>query len=234
MKAIMLAAPQPPPYPVEAELYFLPAGHFLFRANTGNGVQSKFVTIQDVSAAFTGAELDTGWLPPGLVRAGYCKHGAYAVYAVPPQVVSIALAQDGTNDLQTLTLPIPSTLMVGIETAYYLAALAGAEFSPEAALFHPPFPNVHADGKICWGGNAPKRAKPDYMPEAWRLFFGTPFNNHLVEGKSREHNADIRLRLLALAEGKPRARYPLKDLVGRNKSAKAWVKELLGGGRDDD
>ena len=232
MKPIMLSAPPPPPYPVEAELFFLPAGHFLFRRNTQDGVQSKFVTIQDVAAAFTGAELDTDWLPPGIVRAGYCQHGAYAVYAVPPQVVSIALAQEGKEDLLTITIPIPATLMVGIEASYYLAALGNAEFSPEAALFHAPFPNVNTNGKICWGGNSPKRAGPGCMPEAWRLFFTTPFNNHLVSGKSRKHNTDVRLQLMTLAEGNPR-RYPLKDLVGRNKGVKAWVKELLGG-RDDD
>jgi hypothetical protein len=56
----------------EAALYFLPQGHYLFCWQEEAGLTgSKFVTVDDLAAAFSNSERDTGWLAPGIVRAGY-------------------------------------------------------------------------------------------------------------------------------------------------------------------
>ena len=70
MTSDLITAPPAPEFNAEAELYFLPGGHYLFRRRSAAGVTSKFVTAPDVAAAFTGQEMDSGWLPPGVMRIG--------------------------------------------------------------------------------------------------------------------------------------------------------------------
>jgi hypothetical protein len=55
----------------EAALCFLRQGHYLFRWQDETGpTGSKFVTADYQAAAFANSERNSGWLPPGIVRAG--------------------------------------------------------------------------------------------------------------------------------------------------------------------
>ncbi len=225
----LISPPLQPPFTAIAELYWLPAGHFLFRRRDEGQVISKFVTLADVSAAFTGVETDTGWLPPGVVRVGFCKHGHFAVYAAPAQTITLSLV--GNGEEAAIIAPIPATVMLGVGRSYYITALLAGEFLPGAAACHAPFPNVHPDGEICWGGNHPPEAEPESLPKAWALFMQSPFNDHLMEGKSRKFSLDVRIQLRTLAQKKAR-RYPAKDLIERRKTVSAWLDGILGtGGR---
>jgi hypothetical protein len=139
----------------EAALYFLPQGHYLFRWREETGLSgSKFVTADDLQAAFTDSERDTGWLAPGIVRAGYGKHGEWFVLHAPPQRIDIHILEMGT-----VSIPLPDLVLAGAGRSYYLWALQ-EPFSPLARLFDAPFPNIHNGGQICWGNNTPPAAHP--------------------------------------------------------------------------
>ena len=203
----------------EAALYFLPQGHYLFRWQDESGLSgSKFVTADDLQAAFTNSERDTGWLSPGVVRAGYGKNGEWFVLHAPSQKITLHLLEIGT-----LTLPVPALVLAGTGRTYYLWALA-EPFSPQARVFDAPFPNVHGGGQVCWGNNTPPLASPTTAQSAWNLFFESPFNSHLVQGKTRRHTEDVR-QLLVRLSGK--SKFPLRELVANRGTLTSQLERLL-------
>ena len=203
----------------DAALYFLPQGHYLFRWREESGLSgSKFVTADDLQAAFANSERDTGWLAPGIVRAGYGKAGEWFVLQMPPQKITIHLL-----DVGTLTIPTPALVMAGAGRSYHLWALK-EPFSPQACLFDAPFPNVHGGGQICWGNNTPPLANPANAQSAWRLFFESPFNSHLVQGKTRQHKDDVR-KLLVKLNGK--SKFPLSQLTVERGNLNSNIERLF-------
>lgn len=201
----VFAPPVDPAIAYDAALYFLD-GHYLFRSREQAGWKSKFVTSADVLAAFTGKETDSGWWPAGIVRAGTSKSGGWFVYSAPAQKAAISF--DGQPE--SVKIPLPRTVLVGIGSSYYLWALKAERFDRNAVAYAAPFPNVHSDGKVCWGASTPPRAAPDKAREVWELFFSTPFSDHLVDRKSKAHPGDVRIELRELA-GK--REYPVDDLL---------------------
>lgn len=203
----------------EAALYFLPQGHYLFRWQDKSGLTgSKFVTADDLQAAFANSERDTGWLTPGIVRAGYGKNGDWFVLHAPPQKIAIHLLEIGT-----ITIPTPALVLAGAGRSYYLWALK-EPFSPQARLFDAPFPNIHNGGQICWGNNTPPLASSMTAESAWKLFFESPFNGHLVQGKTRRHNEDVR-RLLMKLDGK--SKFPTGQLVAERGTLNSQIERLF-------
>ena len=203
----------------DAALYFLPQGHYLFRWRDESGVSgSKFVTADDLQAAFTNSEHDTGWISPGIVRAGYGKNGEWFVLYAPPQKITIHLLE-----VDTLTIPVPALVLAGTGRSYYLWALA-EPFSPHSNVFDAPFPNVQSGGQICWGNNTPPLASPATAQSAWKLFFGSPFNSHLVQGKTRRHAEDVR-KLLVQLNGK--SKFPLRELAASRGTLTSNLERLL-------
>lgn len=206
-------------FQAEAALYFLPQGHYLFRWWEQSGLSgAKFVTSDDLQAAFTNSERDTGWLAPGIVRAGYGKNGEWFVLFTPPQKITLHLLEIGT-----LTIPAPALVLVGAGRSYYLWALA-EPFSPQARAFDAPFPNVHVGGQICWGNNTPPLASPATAQAAWKLFFESPFNNHLAQGKTRRHAEDVRQLLLRL-NGKHK--FPTRELASSSGTLASSIERLF-------
>ena len=206
----LIAAPPAPEFNAEAELYFLPGGHYLFRRRSAAGVMSKFVTAPDVAAAFTGQEMDSGWLPPGVLRIGQHARGPWYVYSAPAQRLRLALTTP--EGIQEIEIPIPRTVLIGYGESCYLAALREDHFDPTARLCHAPFPNLYNELRICWGDNTPPEVNIQSAAKTWKLFFDAPFNGHLTGGKSQAYPDDVRRQLLALAVSK-RRRYPARDLV---------------------
>lgn len=212
-----------PAFRVQGALYFLEdAGHFLFRQVRDGSVRSKFVTLQDVTAAFAQKEEDSGWLPAGVVRVGHNEHGDWFVYSAPGQKVVVEIEGE-----EPITTAIPRTVLVGIGRAYYLFAMAGKYFSASEKAYLAPFPNVHGDGKICWGVATPPEARAKVARQVWDLFFGTLFNAHLVDGKSKSEKEDVRKVLRKLAETGARE-YPVKDLVVVGNMIGTVVDHLVG------
>lgn len=207
-----MLALQPENFPVQGALYFLD-GHYLFRYGDGKKIRSKFVTSKDLAAAFSQTEQDTGWITPGIVRMGSCTRGTWSVYSAPEQKVTI-----GLSEAESLEIPIPRTVWLGIEDAHFVWALKDRRFEPGAQAYHAPFPNVHPDGRICWGQNRIPKADPKKVRGIFELFFGSLFNGDLVGNKSASQPNDVRIALRELAEKKARG-YPVHDLVpgGLNK-----------------
>jgi len=205
----------------EAALYFLPQGHYLFRWQEESGLTgSKFVTADDLQAAFANSERDTGWLAPGIVRAGYSKQGEWFVLVQPPHKETVQLL-----DVGVITIPVPTLVLAGAARSYYLWALKeDGTFSPNSLLFDAPFPNIHDGGQICWGNNTPPNASPRNATQVWELFFRAPFNSHLVNGKTHRHREDVR-KLLARLDGK--RRFPVKDLAAQRGTLESNINRLF-------
>ncbi len=213
-----------------AALYFLgEPSHYLFVSRDDpdkpdeKKMTSKFITSKDAANAFTGHDEDSGWIPDGICRAGYKGgRGNWALYFAPPQRVTLKLEGHGG-----ITIPLPPTILFGIDQDYYLWAVKKEAFDPQAELYHAPFPNVEGDaGQICWGANQPPRAGAATLAEAWKLFFASPFSDHTVTDKSRKHREDVRKTLLELNEKQPR-RYPLGDLIGGRTTVNSAVQKIL-------
>lgn len=214
----ILIPPPAPAFKADAELYFLPSGQFLFRSEN----KARFVTIQDVAAAFTGTESDSGWLPNGILRHGVNQHGPWFVCQFPAQRRTLTF-----DTGEVLTVPTPDLLLVGARATYHLFALAGA-FQPEHPVYQAPFPNIFPDGKICWGNNAPPSGcQPQLAERVLELFFSSPFNDHLASGKSRRHPEDVRE---TLREQVKRVKWNPKTLQQAESSAKRLLQRLVGGG----
>lgn len=202
----------------DAALYFLPQGHYLFRWQEKSGLTgSKFVSADDLQAAFSNSERDTGWLAPGIVRSGYGKAGEWFVLHAPPQTLTIHLLETGT-----ITIPVPALIFAGAGRAYCLWALK-EPFSPQARIFDAPFPNIHVGGQICWGNNTPPVANAKNAAAAWRLFFESPFNNHLAQGKTRRHQDDVR-KLLVKLDGK--RKFPTAELLAERGTLDANIQRI--------
>jgi hypothetical protein len=115
----------------EAALYFLPQGHYLFRWQEETGLAgSKFVTADDLSAAFAHSERDTGWLVPGIVRAGYSKHGDWFVMIRGPHVESLALEGIGT-----VSIPAPSLALAGPGTMTGRQVRRGMKVTASSSIY---------------------------------------------------------------------------------------------------
>lgn len=199
-----------PQYKVLASLHFLPGGHYLFRQTFPVAV-SKFVTATDVAAAFLHQEVDTGWMPAGIVRYGQEIKGSWFVYSPPTQKVTITLVPVANGETeQTITIPAPRLVLIGAGGEYYLWAIKTSHFEHQAVMYNAPFPNLYPDGKICWGNNKPPAVDPKTARKTWELFFESPFNNHLASGKSETHHNDVRSLLRSL-DGK--GKFPAADLV---------------------
>jgi PRTRC genetic system protein B len=203
----------------DAALYFLPQGHYLFRWQEKAGlIGSKFVSAEDLQAAFSNSERDTGWLALGIVRSGYGKQGEWFVLHAPPHKQTIYLLETGA-----ITIPVPALVLAGAGRSYSLWALK-EPFSPQARIFDAPFPNIHSGGQICWGNNTPPVASPKNAAAAWRLFFESPFNSHLAQGKTRRHQDDVR-KLLVRLDGK--RKFPTGELLAERGTLDANIQRIF-------
>jgi PRTRC genetic system protein B len=204
-------------------LYFLD-GQYLFRRREHGAWTSKFLTSEDLEAAFTRSELDTGWLPAGVVRSGRRAAGPFFVYSAPAQKMNIVLA-DGEPAVR---VPIPRTVLLGIGGGYFLWALKDEHFGADAQACRAPFPNVYSDGRICWGSYAPPEALARNARPVWEMFFRTPFNAHLAIGKTKSeaYKRDARDLLRELAE-RGANKFPAGELVSENSQIAYLIDQVL-------
>ncbi len=187
-------------------------GQYLFRDVDENGVSTfKILNAADVVGAFAGHAWDTAWLSPNVARVFYRSGGGYVYYHAPTVVkITIVRAHDAS---QTLTIPIPATVMLvkpDERKAHLWAVDMDVRLRPDASAFRAPFPNLHNDGAVCWGSAGfPAVSLED--PEApWRAFFASAFNRDLSEGKCVSFPGNI-LGLLETLDGK--RRFPMKELL---------------------
>lgn len=211
-------------------LYLL-EGQYLYQSQAEDGsIRYKFLSAQSVRLAFSREPVDSGWLSPEICRWGYSQAGQWAIMFIPPAVHTLWLpasliARKGDNPLQTQTeapelnegfavmkVPLPALVFAGVGQHYYLWAVNSKTFDPQLIPYLAPLPNVYTDGRICWGSNQVSLATPQNLKETWQLFISSPFNSHLVQGKSKLYKTDILVRLGKLAASH-RKTYPASDLI---------------------
>ncbi len=203
-----------------AALFFYD-GQYEFHHNCGEKSTVKFLSPRDIAAAFRESSIDSGWIPPEIVRMGQITTTSFAMAWFPPkQHTCPFIAND--NSIVQKTIPLPGLLFAGKGKEYAVWATSHS-FSPEKNLYHAPLPNVHPNGSICWGTNRPPECTPQQLREAFLMFIHTPFNRDLIAGKSKKHPRDVRKRLTELENKKT---YPENDLipVGQvQKIADSWL-----------
>jgi len=144
-----------------------------------------------VRSAFSNVVVDSGYLPPNVVRLGITNGVQWLVVSVPPSFYQLTLLDDVQHS-STLRVRLPGLVLTGCDTHYWLWAVKDAIVSANTLLYHVPLPNIGADGTLCFGNNhVPKAAGPTIL-QALHLFLDSPFTTHWATGKSLAHPGDIR------------------------------------------
>ncbi|BCY18663.1 hypothetical protein hrd7_25120 [Leptolinea sp. HRD-7] len=208
---------------IKAVLYFMESGDYIFKWKEDGRISHKCLAAPDVSAAFSKSEIDSGFIPSGVIRHGYGTNGPWAVLEIEPAREEITLINPGGNP-ETISVMFPRLMMVGAGKDYYLVALTDPFIVPEAKAFRAPFTNVHPDHRICWGLNNPPVAEVSNMKKAWRLFIESGFNADLAAGKSRQFDNDIRK---AWKKYSKKPAWPITDLMPARETVGSIIKDIL-------
>lgn len=197
-------------------------GQYLFvMTNAEGGHVERFVSDAAVREAFAGVAVDSGWFneeaaSPAVCRWGDGRAGQWAVLYVPPGVHELEVTNDGSGKpyaVARVRAPLPALAFFGMGTNYYVFAMKTPRLDPHQELYRCPLPNVYASGEVCWGLLKPPRATARSVFDAWRLFVGSTFNNHMAGAKSKRSREDVRAVLLDMARSPGEAHYPVADLV---------------------
>ena len=201
----------------------------------------RYVAPSSLIKAFNQEQEDTGWLPvqagAHLLRTGRVGHHPFSVYLIDahitPLQVSSALTEQGMQQVEVLTVPIPPLLWLGYRTSYSVYALKETPLTIDAPLFEAPFPNIYANHTICWGSNLHlvREASPTGALMALQLFLRESyFTAASLQDRSRAHRHDIREQLRAVAASYKAGQmqvYPLDDLVSRKGKNAATIKSAM-------
>jgi hypothetical protein len=120
--------------------------------------------------------------------------------------------QERNGEAVAVQIPLPGLVFAGAGLHYYLWAVKAKEFSPVLPAYHAPLPNIYPDGRICWGSNQVEAVTAQNVVATWKLFITSPFNTHLVQGKSKQYPENILLQLAKLGITW-RKTYPTSDLL---------------------
>lgn len=205
-------------------------GQLVWHTRTKCGDQYKFVSRAAVLQALQAGALDSGWLAPGVVRAGSTARGGFALMIVPTGRQTIPVERSKGVGVEDLTVHLPALAFLGHGKRYYVWALKSAGKPSGAQVYRAPLPNVFDDGDICWGSNTPPPTTGTAVAEAWRLFLSAPFNGHAASGKVRGESGDVRGLLRELA--RTRAKFPAAALLpfrDHDNTLDAVVADVLGG-----
>lgn len=199
---------------------------FISREDAGKETR-KFLSEGQVAMAFAKESVvDSDWLPGNILRTGHSMQDSFTIGWFGRRRHTCGIMQESVK-IEPLTIPLPSIVFAGRGRTYYIWAAKGSRFDPAGAPFHAPFPNVYPNGSICWGSNKPPECTPQTIEAAFRMFLSSPFSNHLLTGKSRSEEKDVRMVLRSLANHRL---YPGKDLVPLRRSSSfqglidKWVK----------
>lgn len=193
-------------------------GQCLFKGATPGGtVVEKLVSWAAVREAATNIPVDSGWLPPEVVRWGMVASvGEWAVAFIPRRRRAVELTRGvpGQNEeVDKVEVPLPGMVIFGVTNKYFVWAVKGERLDPFAEVYRAPLPNVMQDASVCWGLIKPPAASAKTIVKAYELFITSTFNNHAASGKSKSDREDVREVLRGLAAAGEGARYPADDLV---------------------
>lgn len=187
---------------------------FKMVTEAGTNVE-RLISWAAVREAATAIAIDSGWLSPAIVRWGTGAGGDWCVTFNPPARYKLELThgEPGPDEqIERIIAPLPGLVMFGMAMKYWVWAVREPQLDPRRELFRCPTPNVMADGSICWGALKPPQANAGSMARTLELFFGSTFNFHAANAKSRRFNEDVRLLLKELSLQDDSV-YPVDDLI---------------------
>jgi PRTRC genetic system protein B len=197
--------------PLRLRLDFHDESVILHDYSDRSGVTTRLVAALDVAHALA-SELDltTGLLPPDTLWVVKRASGAWVALWEPPRVRTVRLRTSLEAPARRYRLPCPGLVFLcpPAGQAPYVFAARDRPRREADALYHAPFYNVFASGRVCVGTH-PFPHDPARVPHA---FFASYFSAAIdtARDKSRRHPDDI--GLLWAEVDKARA-FPLDDLV---------------------
>lgn len=206
------------PADADAALYFLP-GQYLFETFGEHRNGLKALSSAQVTRAFRDLQTDTGWIDRRVLRYREATDGNAILSYLPAGVRSITVAFPGDR-IETLTLPLPTLILLGKGKDYYLWAASSSKVTRNTRLAVAPLPNI-GSGKICFGKNEVPETHPSTLPAIWKLIFDAPFNGDHSTGRCQTEN-DVRDLLAKLAAGNVK-KFPTPQLVMSSSTVEdAW------------
>lgn len=207
------------PPDASAALYFLP-GQYLFETFGENRHGLKALSSVQVTRAFRDLQTDTGWLDRRVLRYREATDGNAILSYLPAGERTITVMFPG-NQMKTLTLPLPTLILLGKGKDYYLWAAATSKVTPGTRLAVAPMPNI-GSSKICFGRNEVPETHPSAISPIWKLIFDAPFNGDHSTGKCQTEN-DVRDLLAKLAADKA-TKFPTPQLIISSSTVEdAWA-----------
>lgn len=174
----------------------------------GRAVATDEVSPLELAQALASIDAGTGVLPPDTLFYRQSGGGYHLAVYLPPAIRPLRL--DG--EPEPVAVPLPPLVFAGRGTDYHVYALATGEWpAARTPLYHAPFPNVHARGRICSGSVVFPACRPETIHRAAGLFFESRFNQDLARNKSQKHENIVEL-WRELDEARIE-QYPLDDLV---------------------
>ena len=206
------------PPDADAALYFLP-GQYLFETFGETRQGLKALSSVQVTRAFRDLQTDTGWIDRRVLRYREATDGNAILSYLPAGLRTITVAFPGDR-IETLTLPLPTLILLGKGKDYYLWATSTSKVTPSSRLAVAPLPNI-GSGKICFGKNEVPETHPSSLQAIWKLIFDAPFNGDHSTGRCQTEN-DVLDLLAKLAAGDLK-KFPTTQLIVSSSTVEdAW------------
>jgi len=196
------------PPDAEAALYFLP-GQYLFETFGETRQGLKALSSVQVTRAFRDLQTDTGWIDRRVLRYREATDGNAILSYLPAGVRTVTIAFPGDR-IETITLPLPTLILLGKGKDYYLWASSTSKVTPSSRLAVAPLPNI-GSGKICFGKNEVPETHPSSLQAIWKLIFDALFNGDHSTGRCQTEN-DVRDLLAKLAADNLK-KFPATQLI---------------------
>lgn len=207
------------PPDASAALYFLP-GQYLFETFGENRHGLKALSSAQVTRAFRDLQTDTGWIDRRVLRYREATDGNAILSYLPAGSRTITVAFAGDR-IETLTLPLPTMILLGKGKDYYLWAASTSKVTRSSRLAVAPLPNI-GSGKICFGKNEVPETHPSTLNTVWKLIFDAPFNGDHSTGRCQTEE-DVRTLLAKLAADNVK-KFPTPQLIRSSSTVEdAWT-----------
>ncbi|MBX3295429.1 MAG: hypothetical protein KF762_06935 [Acidobacteria bacterium] len=162
-----------------------------------------------MTRAFRDLRTDTGWIDRRVLRYREATDWNAILSYLPAGVRTITVAFSGDR-IETLTVPLPTLILLGKGNDYYLWAAGTSKVTQTTRLAVAPLPNI-GSGKICFGKNDVPETHPSTLPAVWKLIFDAPFNGDHSVGRCQTED-DVRDLLAKLAAGNVK-KFPTPQLI---------------------
>ncbi len=215
--------PQLFPENAHAALVFTADGQIIWCSQDRRGIQRKGMSPETVGSVFANAPVWSGFLPADVWSWGKADGAEWVALVVPAQIQTLLLTNEKEDE--RFTVPLPPLVFAGRRLDYYIWAAGDEKWNrePGTPAYNAPFPNVDAEGRICFGANILPPASTQTIHAAWDIFLNSPFNAHTIANKSKQFPDDVRQLWRALSEQQADC-YPYDDLQALGGSL-GWVLE---------